>query len=63
MGLGYWWNLDFANPLNLTPRHNQYVLVMTRHYFKWLELMSLPNYNIKGATYVILDKMFNRFGA
>jgi hypothetical protein len=36
---------------------------MIGHFFKWLELVSLPNYNIKGATYVILDKMFNRFGA
>jgi hypothetical protein len=42
MGLGYQWNLDFASPLNLTPRHNRYVLVMIEHFSKWLELMSLP---------------------
>jgi len=36
MGLGYRCSLDFVNPLNLTPQHNRYVLVMIEHFSKWL---------------------------
>ncbi len=43
MGLGYQWSLDFSNPLSLTPRHNQYVLVMIEHVSKWLELVLLSD--------------------
>ncbi len=45
MGLGYQWNLDFVNPLNLTTQHNLYVLVMIEHFSKWLELVLLLDYN------------------
>jgi hypothetical protein len=34
MGLGYQWNLDFSNPLNLTMGHNQYILIMIEHFSK-----------------------------
>jgi hypothetical protein len=62
MGLGYQWNLDFVGPLNLTPQHNRYVLVVIKHFSKWLELVLLPNCNNEGATYAFLDRVFNRFG-
>jgi hypothetical protein len=55
--------LDFASPLNLTPQHNQYGLVMIEHFSKWLELVSLPNCSSEGASYAFLDKVLNRFGA
>jgi hypothetical protein len=46
MGLGYWWNLNFTNPLDLTIQHNQtYVLVMIEHFSKWLESMPLSHYS------------------
>jgi len=62
MGLGYRWSLDFADPLNLMPRHNQYVLVMIKHFSKWLKLVPLPNCNSEGTAYAFLNKMFNKFG-
>jgi hypothetical protein len=62
MGLGYQWSLDFANPLNLTPWHNQYVLIMFEHFSKWLEFVPLLDCNIEGATYAFLDGVFSRFG-
>jgi hypothetical protein len=62
MGLGYQWSLDFADPLNLTPRHNYYVLVMMEHFSKWLELVPLPYHNSEGVAYALLDKVFNKFG-
>jgi hypothetical protein len=63
MGFGYQWSLDVANPLSLTPRHNQYVLVMIEHFSKWLELVIVPDHNSEKATYAFLDKLFSRFGA
>ncbi len=60
-GLGYCWSLDFASPLSLTPRHNQYVLVMIKHFSKWVEVVLLLDQSNEGATYTFLDRMFNRF--
>jgi hypothetical protein len=45
MGLGYRWSLDFVSPLNLTPQHNQYVLVMIEHVSKSLELVLSSDYS------------------
>ncbi len=63
MGLGYWWSLDFASPLSLTPWHNQYVLVMIEHFSKWLELVPLLDCSSERTTYAFLDKVLSRFGA
>jgi hypothetical protein len=54
MGLGYQWSLDFVNPLNLTTRHNLYVLVMIEHFSKWLELVLLLDYNNAVDAYACL---------
>jgi hypothetical protein len=62
MGFGYRWSLDFFGPLNLIPRHNQYVLVIRERFSKWLELVPLPNRSSEKATYAFLDRVFNRFG-
>ncbi len=63
MGLGYQWSLDFVGPLSLTPRHNQYVSIVIKHFSKWLELVLLPDCSNEGVTYAFLDRMFSRFGA
>ena len=63
IGLGYWWSLDFAGPLPITKRHNKYVLVMTEHFSKWIELMALPHKFSEGATYAFLDWVFSQIGA
>jgi len=60
MGLGYYWSLDFASPLSLTAWHNQYVLVMIKHFSKWLEVVLSPDWSNEGATYTFLDRIFNR---
>jgi hypothetical protein len=64
MGLGYWWNLNFIGPLNLTIQHHLiYVLVMIEHFSKWLELMPLSHYGSEGVTYAFVDMVFNKFKA
>jgi hypothetical protein len=63
MGLGYKLSLDFANPLNLTPWHNQYVLVMIKHFSMWLELVPILDCNNENASYAFKNLVFNRIGA
>ncbi len=63
MGLGYRRNLDFSGPLSLTPQHNQYVLVIRKHFSKWFGLVPLPNHSSERVTYAFLHRVFNRFGA
>jgi hypothetical protein len=63
MGLGYRWSLDFARPLPVTPRYNKYVLVMIKHFSKWIELVALPDKFNEGAAYSFLDRVLSRFGA
>jgi len=62
MGLGYRWSLDFANPLNLTPWHNWYVLVMIEHFSKWLELVPMLNCSNERASYAFSDRVLGRLG-
>jgi hypothetical protein len=62
MGLGYRWSLDFAGPLPITPRHNKYVLVMTEHFSKWIELVALLDKFSEGTAYSFLDRVLSRFG-
>jgi hypothetical protein len=62
MGLGYQWSLDFVDPPSLTPRHNCYVLVMIKHFSKWLELVPLLNRSNEGVAYAFLDIVLNKFG-
>jgi hypothetical protein len=63
MGPGNQWSLHFVGPLSLTPQCNRYVLVMIKHFSKWLELVPLLDRNSEGVTNAFLDRMFSRFGA
>jgi hypothetical protein len=47
--------MDFASPFSLTSQRNQYVLVMIKHFAKWLELVPLLNHKNEGATYVFME--------
>jgi hypothetical protein len=63
MGLGYHWNLDFARPLPLIVRHNSYMLVMVKHFSKWIELVPSSDKSNEGVAYAFLDRVFNHFCA
>jgi transposase-like protein len=47
----------------VTPRHNKYVLVMIKHFSKWIELVALPDKFSEGAAYSFLDRVLSCFGA
>ncbi len=52
----------FCRSIEFNTQHNQSVLVMVKHFSKWLELALLPNYSSGGTIYAFLDRMFNQFG-
>ncbi len=62
MGLGYWWNLNFAKPFPLIMWYNSCVLVMVEHFSKWIELMLLLDKSNEGVAYAFLDQILNQFG-
>ncbi len=62
MGLGNWWNLDFASPMNLIIWHNKYVLVMIEHFWNWLKLLPILDGNNECVTYTFLNRVFSWFG-
>ncbi len=63
MGLRYIWSLDFVGQLNFTTSDNWYVLVMTKHFSKWLDLVPLLDRYSEGVTCAFLNKILSRFGA
>ncbi|OAE21422.1 hypothetical protein AXG93_3954s1120 [Marchantia polymorpha subsp. ruderalis] len=56
-------HLDFAKPLPLTVRHHRYVLVMVKHFSKWIELVALPDKASEEVAYAFLDSVLSHFGA
>jgi len=47
----------------ITTSNNWYVLVMTEHFSKWLDLVPLLDRNSEGVTCAFLNKILSRFGA
>lgn len=44
-------------------KKNQYVLVMIKHFLKWLKLVPSLNCSSEGVVYAFLDTIFIMFGA
>jgi hypothetical protein len=63
MGLGYRLSLDFVKSLPLAVRHTRYVLVMVKHFSKWIELVPSPDKSNERVAYAFLDRVFSHFGA
>ncbi|CAG2191073.1 Retrovirus-related Pol polyprotein from transposon 17.6,Retrovirus-related Pol polyprotein from transposon 297 [Mytilus edulis] len=54
---------DILGPLPTTPRNNKYVLVVTDHFTKWVEIFPVPNHNAETCASVILNEVIARFGS
>ncbi|CAG2200883.1 unnamed protein product [Mytilus edulis] len=54
---------DILGPLPTTPRNNKYVLVVTDHFTKWVEIFPVPNQNAETCASVILNEVIARFGS
>lgn len=63
MELEYCWSLDFVGPLVDTTRGAKYVLVIVKHFSKWIELVALPQNSSKLGAMAFLDCVLAQFGA
>ena len=53
---------DILGPLPKTPRGNQYILVVTYHFSKWVEILAVPNETAATCADKILNEVISRFG-
>ena len=53
---------DILGPLPLTPRGNQYILLVTDYFTKWVEFFPVPDQTATTCAEVILNEVIARFG-
>ena len=53
---------DILGPLPLTPRRNWYILLVTDHFTKWVEIFAVPDQTASTCVEVILNEVVARFG-
>jgi hypothetical protein len=53
---------DIMGPLPRTPRNNRYILVVTDHFTKWVEVFPVPDFTAKTCASIILNEVISRFG-
>ena len=53
---------DILGPLPLTPRGNWYILLVTDHFTKWVEIFAVPDQTATTCVEVILNEAIAKFG-
>ena len=53
---------DILGPISLTPRGNCYILLVTDHFTKWVEIFAVPDQTVTTCAEVILNEVIARFG-
>jgi transposase InsO family protein len=56
------WAMDIMGPLPMTARGNQYVLVMSDHFTKWVEAVPMPNQCADTVARAFVDQVITRHG-
>ena len=54
---------DMMGPFPITPRQNRYILVVTDHFTKWVEVFAVPDQTAATTANVILNEVIARYGA
>ena len=49
--------MDIMSPLPLSQRGNQYVLVVSDHFTKWLEIFAIPDQSAETCADVIINEV------
>ena len=56
------WAMDILGPLPTTARGNQYILVMSDHFTKWVEAVSMANQRTRTVAKAFVDEVISRHG-
>ena len=54
--------MDILGPLPLTPRENQYVLVVTDYFTKWTESYAIPDQTAPTVAEKLVAEFISRYG-
>ena len=53
---------DVLGPFPRTPRSNRYILVVSDHFTKWVEVFAIPDYEASTCANVIMNEVIARYG-
>ena len=56
-------SIDMVGPFPVTSRNNRYILVVTDHFTKWVEIFAVPDQSATTTTNVILNEVIARYGS
>ena len=56
------WAMDILGPLPMTARGNQYILVMSDHFTKWVEAVPMTNQRAETVAKACVDEVVTRHG-
>ena len=56
------WAMDIVGPLHVTAQGNQYVLVMSDHYTKWVEAAPIPSQRAETVAQEFVKDVISRHG-
>ena len=53
---------DILGPLPTTPRNNKYILLVTDHFSKWVEIFAVPDQTAETCASKLVNEVISRFG-
>jgi hypothetical protein len=62
-GMFYCWSCDLTGELPQTSRGNVYIMIMIKHFLKWVKLVVLLDKSSHNTSQTFLQQVLSRFGA
>jgi len=62
-GMFYRWSCDLVQKIPQTSKGNVYIMIMIKHFPKWVELVALLDNSSYNTSQVFLQQVLSRFGA
>ncbi|CAH8502093.1 unnamed protein product [Dicrocoelium dendriticum] len=60
--IGELWSVDVMGPFPLTRRGNQYILLMTEHFTRWIEATGIPDQRASTVTHAVMNHLVAAHG-